>query len=283
MALSVLNNIASIQSQNQLNATSVNMNKTLFKLSSGLRIATGADDAAGLSIANGLQAQVKALNQATRNANDGMSYLQVADGALAEVHNLLVRAVTLAEESANGTLSSVQRKSVELEFQQIQSEIDRIGTKTTFNGTTIFSGTAISIFVGDTSSTSTIAFTAQSISKTSIKDGQGGGTDVKLSDAQWTLSTASTAQAALSTLNTAISNIASQRAVLGAASNRLQAAVSVIASQSQNLQAAESQIRDANMAEEVASLTKWQILNQTGIASLAQANQAAQSVLALFR
>jgi flagellin len=280
MALSVLNNIASIQSQNQLNATAAAMNKTLFKLSSGLRISTGADDAAGLSIANGLQAQVKALNQATRNANDGMSYLQVADGALAEVHNLLVRAVTLAEESANGTLSSVQRKSVELEFQEIQKEVSRIGDDTKFNGTQIFSGKAVDIFVGDTSSVSKISFTAQTLSKTNIVDGQGVGTkDLTASS----LSTASSASSALSALNTAISNISSQRAVLGASSNRLSAAVSVIASQSQNLQAAESQIRDANMAEEVAAMTKWQILNQTGIASLAQANQAAQSVLSLFR
>jgi flagellin len=280
MALSVLNNIASVQSQNQLNATAVQMNKTLFKLSSGLRISTGADDAAGLSIANGLQAQVKALNQATRNANDGMSYLQVADGALAEVHNLLVRAVTLAEESANGTLSSTQRDSVELEFQQIQAEISRIGNDTTFNGTKIFGGTAVTIFVGDTSSTSTISFTTQTLSKTNIVDGSNANAKDLSSSS---LSTATGASSALSALNAAISNVSSQRAVLGAASNRLSAAVSVIASQSQNLQAAESQIRDANMAEEVASLTKWQILNQTGIASLAQANQAAQSVLSLFR
>jgi len=280
MALSVLNNIASIQSQNQLNATASAMNRTLFKLSSGLRISTGADDAAGLSIANGLQAQVKALNQATRNANDGMSYLQVADGALAEVHNLLVRAVTLAEESANGTLSSTQRKSVELEFQEIQKEISRIGDDTKFNGTKIFSGASVDIFVGDTSSVSKISFTAQTLAKDNIVDGSGvGKKDLTASS----LSTASGASSALSALNTAISNVSSQRAVLGASSNRLSAAVSVIASQSQNLQAAESQIRDANMAEEVASLTKWQILNQTGIASLAQANQAAQSVLSLFR
>ena len=280
MALSVLNNISSLQSQNQLNATAVNMNRTLFRLSSGLRITTGADDAAGLSIADGLRGQVRALNQATRNANDGISYLQVADGALNEVSNLLTRAVTLAEESANGTLSATQRDSVELEFQQIYAEINRIGTNTKFNGASVFSGTATDIFVGDTSNTSTISFTVRSLAATSIADGSGSNA---ANVSGLSLSTASGASSALSTLSTAISNVASQRAVLGAASNRLSSAVSVIASQAQNLQAAESQIRDANMAEEVAAMTRYQILNQTGIAALAQANQSAQSVLSLFR
>jgi flagellin len=280
MGLSVLNNIASVQSQKQLNQTSQAMNKTLFRLSSGLRITTGADDAAGLSIADGLLGQVKALNQATRNANDGISFLQVADGALAEVNNLLTRAVTLAEESANGTLSATQRDSVELEFQQIYAEINRIGTNTKFNGASVFSGSATDIFVGDTSNTSTISFTARSLSAAAVVDGSGGSS---VSVSGLSLSTASGAQSALRTLHSAISNISSQRAVLGAVSNRLSAAVSIISSQSQNVQAAESQIRDANMAEEVAAMTKWQILNQTGIASLAQANQAAQSVLSLFR
>jgi len=183
------------------------MNRTLFRLSSGLRITTGADDAAGLSIADGLRGQVRALNQATRNANDGISYLQVADGALNEVSNLLTRAVTLAEESANGTLSATQRDSVELEFQQIYAEINRIGTNTKFNGASVFSGTATDIFVGDTSNTSTISFTVRSLAASSIADGAGANAaDVS----SLSLSTASGASSALSTLSTAISNVASQ-------------------------------------------------------------------------
>jgi flagellin len=256
------------------------MNRTLFRLSSGLRITTGADDAAGLSVADGLRGQVRALNQATRNANDGISYLQVADGALNEVSSLLTRAVTLAEESATGTLSDSQRDSVDLEFQQIYAEINRIGTNTKFNGSSVFSGSATAVFVGDTTNTSTISFTDRSLSAAAIVDGSGTNS---ANVSGLSLSTSSGATSALTTLNSAIANIASQRSVLGAISNRLTAAVSVIASQAQNLQAAESQIRDANMAEEVAAMTRFQILTQTGIASLAQANQSAQSVLSLFR
>lgn len=280
MAISVLNNIASLQAQNELGATNTNLQRTLFRLSTGLRITTGADDAAGLSIADGLRAQTRALNQATSNANDGISFLQVADGALSEVSNLLTRAITLAEQSANGTLTDTQRDSVELEFQQIYAEINRIGTNTTFNGTSVFTGSSTSIFVGDTSNTSTIAFTARALAASAIVNGSGANSQ---SVSTQVLSTSSGASAALTVLNSAVANVASQRAVLGATSNRLSSTIAVISAQSQNLTAAESQIRDANVATEVANLTKFQILTQTGIAALTQANQSSQALLALVR
>src|SRR5882757_7829215 len=138
MALSVLNNIASLAAQNQLTITNGNLQKALFQLSSGSRINTGADDAAGLAIADGLHANITALTQSSRNANDGVGKLQVADGALAQVTTLLNRAVTLATEAATGTVSQSQRGALDAEFSAIKAEIDRIGGKTTFNGTAVF-------------------------------------------------------------------------------------------------------------------------------------------------
>src|SRR6266576_5496659 len=146
MALSILNNIPSLAAQNQLAITGAGLSKTLFRLSSGSRINSGADDAAGLAIADGLRANISALTQSSRDANDGTGKLQVADGALAQVTNLLNRAVTLATESANGTVSDAQRGALDNEFTAIKAEIDRIGSNTTFNGTAVFSASSVDIF-----------------------------------------------------------------------------------------------------------------------------------------
>ncbi len=141
MAISILNNIPSLAAQNQLSITQSNLQKTLEQLSSGSRINSGADDAAGLAIADGLRANVTALTQSAMNANEGVGKLQVADGALSQVTTLLNRAVTLATESANGTVNDgTQRQALDAEFQSIKSEIDRIGTNTTYNGAAIFNG-----------------------------------------------------------------------------------------------------------------------------------------------
>src|SRR5574338_1102061 len=140
MALSILNNIPSLAAQNQLAITGSNLQRTLFRLSSGSRINSGADDAAGLAIADGLRANVSALSQSARNATDGVGQLQVADGALAQVTTLLNRAVTLATEASTSTVSQGQRDSIQAEYAQIKAEIDRIGTSTTFNGVNVFQG-----------------------------------------------------------------------------------------------------------------------------------------------
>ena len=142
MALSILTNIPSLAAQNQLSVTNSNLQKTLFRLSSGSRINSGADDAAGLAIADGLHANVTALTQSARNATDGVGMLQVADGAMAQVTTLLNRAVTLATESATGTVSDTQRKALDAEFLAIKAEIGRIGSNTTYNGTQVFGGGA---------------------------------------------------------------------------------------------------------------------------------------------
>jgi flagellin len=280
MALSILTNIPSLAAQNQLAITGSNLQRTLFRLSSGSRINSGADDAAGLAIADGLHANVTALTQSSRNANDGMGMLQVADGALAQVTTLLNRSVTLATESSTGTVSDTQRGALDAEFQAILNEIDRIGTKTTFNGAAVFSATATDVYLTDstTNGSSTISASTGALAKTDVGDGT-----TALDMSKDSLTTAANAQAALADINTAIANIASRRGNLGASMNRLQSAVNVINNQTQNLSAAEDGIRAADIAQEVANMTKYSILNQTGISSLAQANQMQQSVLALLK
>ena len=271
MALSILNNIPSLAAQNQLAITSQGLQRTLFRLSSGSRINSGADDAAGLAIADGLRANVTALTQSARNANDGIGAMQVADGALAQVTNLLNRAVTLATEAATGSVSDDQRTALNAEFTAIKDEIDRIGTNTTFNGTSVFSASTTSIFLSDASSNSTIGVSVGVLSAS--------GLSVSSDD----LTDAAKATTALGDINTAIATVASDRGTIGATINRLQAAVNVMQNQVQNLSAAEDGIRSADIGQEVANLAKYNILNQTGIAALAQANAAQQSVLTLLR
>jgi flagellin len=149
MALSILNNIPSLAAQNNLAITGANLQKTLFRLSSGSRINSGADDAAGLAIADGLHANITALTQSSRNANDGVGQLQVADGSLAQVTTLLNRAITLATESGTGTVSNAQRGALDAEYTAIKAEIDRIGSTTTYNGGQVFTATPVQIFLSD--------------------------------------------------------------------------------------------------------------------------------------
>lgn len=279
MPFSILNNVAGTNAQNQLSLNSVNLNRTLLRLSSGKRINSGADDAAGLGIADSLKASLRALDQAVRNANDGISVCQIADGALQEIGNLLNRGVQLAEEAATDTVDDANgRAALNAELDSIKSEIDRIATKTTYNGVELFTATGLNttlnIFVGDITAQSSISVSFTVITTTNV-----GGGDL----AGATIDTTANAKTTLTELSVAITGIAAARANLGAGMNRLQSAVAVIMNQYQNTQAAESNIRDANIAEEIANMTKFQILNQSGIAALTQANQSAQSVLSLLR
>jgi len=281
-SFSILNNLSGINAQNQLSVNNVNLTRTLLRLSSGKRINSGADDAAGLQIADSLAANVRALDQAVRNANDGISVSQIADGALQEVTNILTRAVTLAEEAATGTTDSTARVSLNAEFQSIQAEIARIATQTNFNGEALFTTSGIngslSVFVGDMSGVSSIAVTINTITTSGSTVTSLGGQSLAGVD----LTTQSGAATALTTLKNVLSAVSNNRASIGAGMNRLQAAVAVLQSQSQNTQAAESTIRDANIAQEVANLTRYQILAQSGIAALAQANANGQIVLKLL-
>ncbi len=274
MSFSVNTNISSLIAQNAATNAGTGLQRTLNRLSTGLRINSGGDDAAGLAIADGLRGQIRTLQQSFRNANDGIGFLQTADGALNEVSNLLARAASILDQGSSDT-NSGQLSQIQGELTQIYAEINRIGAGTSFNGTTVFSATAVNIFVGDTQTvgggSDTIAFTTGAL------------TTAGLSLTTVALATPGDSQTALGEVEAAIDSIATTRGTLGAAANRLSNASGVIQSQIQNLSAAESQIRDANIAEEVANLTKFQILTQSGIASLAQANQNAQSVLALFQ
>jgi flagellin len=416
MAISILNNIASLNAQNQLSITQNNLTNTLVQLSSGSRINTGADDAAGLAIANGLQANITALTQSALNASGGIGALQVADGSLAEVTQLLNRAVTLATESANGTVSDTQRTAIQTEYAAINAEITSIGTSTNYNGTAVFTATPTNLFLSDGVSNTTIGVTTTPLTAASLglvagtvtktvaatpavgtitfsgtgpaaadaivvgattytfqaaAAGAGGsattgvvqetgsatadaanlanainfsggtvGTDygsggaanasftavasgnvvtitaiatgtgsngatltttnsngnVALTDPAGgaaavtthpnltnVLSTAADAQATLGLISAAVATVAGLRGTIGASVNRLTAANNVITTQVQNLTSAEDGIVAANIPAVVANLSRYSILDQSGISALAQANTAQQTILTLLR
>jgi flagellin len=285
-SFSALNNISGLNAQNQLNINNVSLSRTLLRLSSGKRINSGADDAAGLQIADSLRANTYALNQAVRNANDGIGVAQIADGALQEITNLLTRSVTLAEEAATSTVDSVGRASLDAEFTQIESEISRIATQTNFNGTSIFNASAqttlngsLSVFVGDLTGASSISVTISTITTSGSTVTNLGGANLTAVD----LTSQTSAATSLGTIKSALNAVSNMRGSIGGGMNRLQSAVSVLQTQSQNTQSAESTIRDANYAEEISNLTKYQILAQSGMAALAQANSNSQLILSLLR
>jgi len=273
MSFSILNNIPALQAESELSQTQNSLQTTLQQLSSGSRINSGADDAAGLAIANGLQANITALNQSIQNANDGVGSLQVADGALSQVTTLLNRAVTLATEASNGTVSSSQRNALDAEFTQIKAEIDQIGTNTTFNGTSVFSASTTSIFLSDANSSSTIAVSVGALSS--------GASGLGLTSSL-TGTDGSNAQSALTQIDAAIATVAGDRGTIGAAVNRLQAASNVITNQVQNLTSAENGITAADIPTAISNLSQYSVLMQTGMAALAQANSQEQNVLTLL-
>lgn len=275
--LSILNNVSSLGAQNQLNITQASLTKTLAALSSGQRINSGADDAAGLAIANGLSANITALTQSVRNASDGVGMLQVADGALSQITTLLNRAVTLATESATGTVSNSQRSALDAEFSSIKTEINSIGQNTTYNGQAIFGAAAsLTVFMSDSSSAGTVSIT---VSLGQVDAGHLGATSLTADG----LTTTTAAGTALTDINSAIAAVAALRGTLGASSNQLTAATNVMNNQIQNLTNAENGIMAADIGKSTADLSKYSILQQTGIAALQQSNQMQQSVLKLLQ
>lgn len=280
-SFSVLNNLASVDAQRNLYFSNLGLNKTLGRLSSGRRIVDSGDDAAGLAIASGLKADHTALSQAVRNANDGVAIVQIADGALSKLTDMLTRGVTLAEQSASDTVGLNEKATLDIEYRQLLLEINRVVSVSNFKGENLFNQTTPftkSIYVGDTQFESYITL--------SIGGPNGAGTNAMGLTNGTSLSSISTRQggvAVLGLLRDAIASVSRWRGVLGAQQNRLINSVAIIQVQSQNLQAAESVIMDANMAEEVVNMTKFQILLQSGMSSLAQANASSQLVLQLFR
>ncbi len=411
MALSILNNIPSLMAQNELAVTNSFLQKTLFQLASGSRINSGADDAAGMAIANGLQANIMALQQSSINANNAVGNLQVADGAMGQVTNLLNRAVTLATEASNSGLTTQQASALDTEYTAIKNEIDQIGTNTTFNGTAVFTSTPVAAFmsdgtaagtpttpisvtpgalsstaiglggvatgtlsaisnfsngdtitIGPTGQQTTYTFKSGSVSAAgdvligsggtaaqnvaaslqhlyeAINGGANAGTDYVATAASpnpevtatavtgstltvvakqggtagnsidvissnaavatWggvgsstltggsagaSLTSATSAQSALTSITNAIAQVAATRGALGAGINRLQAAVSVTNVQLQNITSSEDSITAADIPSLVANLNKYNILEQTGISALAQANTNQQAVLKLLQ
>jgi flagellin len=307
MALGVLNNLSAIYAENNLNNTSNSLQTVLQQLSSGSRINSGADDAAGLSLVNGLGANSTALTQSATNATEGVGLLEVADGALSQVTSLLNRAVTLATEASNGTLNSTQEAAANQEYQSILAEISTIGSTTTYNQNQVFTGstTGVNIYTGDSSSTGASVDTLYFASLSSASVGDAGGTvkytagtstsaatisytavasssnqiDLKTTD----LTSTADAELALTSLNLAISAVAAQDGYIGAQINTLNSISQVMTTQKDNVVSAQNAIQATDYASATSNMSKYEILSQTGIAALAQANSVQQEVTKLLQ
>lgn len=285
MAITVASNSSSDRIQRELSRTTKALSSTYEKLSSGLRINRSADDAAGLALAESLKADTKIAAQAIRNANDGVSLVSIADGALEEIGNVLTRMAELSQQSANGTLTTAQRSSLAAEFVALGSEIHRISHTTEFNQLSLLSGSSdISVQVGF-SAGSTSQIVIASVSGTLHSLGLNSGDTAQLTYSVNDASTAgaqAAATSALTAVRSAINTITTTRGTLGASENRLTSAISNLQSTRENLSAAESRIRDADIAIEAAQLVRLNILQQSGAAVLAQANQQPQLALELL-
>ena len=284
MPIRIFNNIPSLNAQRILGINNDRLATSVERISSGLRINRAADDAAGLAISVALRSDLRALRQAVRNANDGISLINVTEGALNEQSGILIRLRELASQAATGTVGSTERQTIQLEFDALRLEIDRIANTTAFNGQKLVDGS--------------LASTASSGSQILIQVGLDSGVDSRINlntqinltavnassllIAELSLTTAAGALTALDVINNAISTITQSRGKVGAMQNRLVRTVSNLATSTENLQAAESAIRDADIAEEVALLTRNQILVQAATAMVGQANLIPQSVLQLL-
>jgi flagellin len=273
-------NIAALNATRNLTGTNSMLGKSLEKLSSGYRINRAADDAAGLAISEGLRAEIRGSQQAQRNAQDGISFLQTAEGSLTEVHSMLQRIRELAVQAANGTSDGSAEQA---EVDELVAEIGAIGDRTRFSGITVFadfSGTALNFQV----SSSGVAAEQITVASDLQLDtaGAAGFLSVDLTALDLTTSDA-TAQAAITDIDTAISDVSTIRATLGAVQNRLEHTVANLGVAVENLTASESRIRDVDMAAEMVNYTRNSILSQAGVSMLAQANQVPQGILGLLR
>jgi flagellin len=274
MGLRVNTNVTSINAQRNLSAVTDRLSGNYRKLSTGLRISTAADDAAGLAISERLRSQVRSLEQAKRNANDGISFVQTAEGALNEVSSILTRLRELAIQSSNGSVSSQDKETLDEEFQSLVNEVNRIGRSTEFNGIKLLDGSSSSVSFqigfGTRAGIDTLAVTLSAALSTtlalqSLDIGSGGATTT-----------------AITNIDAAINTISSLRGSLGAVQNRLGSTINNLAIQVENLSAAESRIRDVDVAYETAQLTRNNILQSASISVLSQANSQPQAALQLL-
>jgi flagellin len=273
MSLTIFNNNAAVTAQVNLGVSQRGLSANLAHLSSGLRINDASDDAAGLGISQSMRAQIRALGQSERNANDGISMMQVASGGMEQQANILVRMKELATQAANGTYATSDLTNINTEFQQLINELDRIASATKFNGVAMLSsGSSVTLQVGSTNGAADqIAVTFSKTDKTTLAVG------ALKTDTQ------GNAQAALTAIDTAIGTLSTAQATVGAAQNRLQAAYDNASSMRRNTIAAESRIRDVDVAMESAALARNQVLVQAGVSVLAQANQIPAAALTLLR
>jgi len=270
MGLRVNTNIASMTAQRNLGAITNRLQGNFARLSSGLRIASASDDAAGLGISERMRSQIRSLAVAGRNAQDGVSLTQTGEGAMQEVSNNLNRMRELAVQAANGTLTTEDRATLDVEYQELIAEVDRIATQTTFNGVNLLDSTAtVSIQVGANAG-ETITLTFADVTATTLS-------------LTGDITSAANATTELGTLDTAIGLVTDARGALGATQNRMQSAISSIANARENLAAAESRIRDVDVAFETADLTRNSIMQQAATSVLAQANVQPQLALSLLQ
>jgi flagellin len=284
--LSIRSNLASVNAQKNLSASSSTLENSMAKLSSGLRITKASDDAAGLGVSVNLTAQVKSYQQAQRNASDGMSVAQTAEAALNETSNILTRVRELTMQSSSDGISNTERGYIQDETDALIAELDRIDATTEFNGTTVFGAAAAMTFqVGIRSTASdfiSLDTTAMNVDSASLGDGTntiadlgtGGALDLETSAAQ--------SRSALGVIDDAISAVSGFRAEIGAVANRLQSVSQTIATAVESTAAANTRIRDVDVAEESANMAKANILQQAGVSVLAQANQQPQIALRLL-
>ena len=284
MAIRIFNNTASLNAQRILGANNDRLAQSVERISSGIRINRAADDAAGLAISEGLRSDIRATRQAVRNANDGISVINITEGALNEQASILIRLRELASQASTGTVGSTERQTVQLEFDALRLEIDRIANTTAFNGQNLVDGSLASgvastsqilIQVGIDSSPDSRINLNEQINLAAV-------TASSLAIDILSVTTAGAALTALDSINTAISTVTQGRGKVGAVQNRLVRTISNLSISVENLQAAESAIRDADIAEEVALLTRNQILVQASTAMVGQANLIPQSVLQLL-
>lgn len=270
----IQHNMSAINTHRQLGVNAGNLSKNVEKLSSGYRINRAADDAAGLSISERMRAQIRGMEQASRNSQDGISLIQTAEGALQTVNNMLVRIKELATQSANGTYKDGDdRNRIQEEVAALSEEVDNIMKNTKFNGITLLNGsTDVTLQIGQ-ESTQTLKLTAASFSLTAVQSAV----------SNFDLKTAADATTALADVETHINSVSAARSYLGAYQNRLENTINNLDITSENLTAAESRIRDVDMAKEQMKFTKNNILTQASQAMLAQANQLPQGVLQLLR
>jgi len=280
MALNVNTNVASILAQRNLGKAQGGVQKSLQRLSTGMRINSAADDAAGMAISNKLKSQIRGLDQAQRNANDGISMIQTAEGSLEQMGDILGRARELAVQSSSGTLTANDRSFIHSEFRSLVSEMDRIVSTTEFNGRKLLNGSAssgVSFQIGiNNTSNDRITVSIANVGTKKI------GTSTTNSLFSQSLSTVTKAQTSLSVIDDAITDLSTVRSKLGSAQNRLDVSIENLGSTKENLSAANARIRDVDVAKETANLTRGQILTQAGISVLAQANQAPQAALSLL-